>query len=185
MPVTSFLPTATQFAQPAKTTSPPLVQQQPLFGMLAPTTASPPPMNMGVNRPPVYMTPTTAVPQNSMLSSQPVMAPSLVPSKPTTGSTPTATTTAAPPKPASSGNFDDLWSMSLGATSGFSASKPTAAAPAKSMRDLEKEKAQAGIWGAQKPPGGGSNAFGAFGAPANAAPPSSSSGNGGLDDLLF
>ena len=53
----------------------------------------------------------------------------------------------------------------------------------KSMKDLEKEKAQASIWGGagQKPASG----FGAFGgAPASSAAPPSSSGNG-LDDLLF
>ena len=87
----------------------------------------------------------------------------------------------AAPKPASSGNFDDLWSMSLGTA----ASKPVApAGPAKSIQDLQREKAQAGIWGSsqQRPPMGAP--LGSFGAPASNAAPPSSSGNG-LDDLLF
>ncbi len=57
-----------------------------------------------------------------------------------------ATSLAAgkPGKP-SGGGFDDLWSMSLGSVA---TSKPYAPAGAgKSIRDLEKEKVQAGIWG--------------------------------------
>ncbi|KAJ3481000.1 hypothetical protein NLI96_g7962 [Meripilus lineatus] len=164
----------------------PAMSAQPLFGMLnSATTASPPPMNLTANRPPAYMTPTSVAPQNPMFSSQPIMAPSVFGSKPAAAG-PTATTTAAPAKPASSGNFDDLWSMSLGSSSSGFSSKPAAATPAKSIRDLEKEKAQAGIWGSghqQKPSLGGSG-FSSFGAPSNAAPPPSSSGNG-FDDLLF
>lgn len=89
------------------------------------------------------------------------------------------------PAPAAkpSGNFDDLWSMSLG-----TAAKPAAGtpAPAKSMKDLEKEKASAGIWGSSMQPQqgktpamgmglGGSN-MGGFGG--------ASSNSGGFDDLL-
>lgn len=61
----------------------------------------------------------------------------------------TSTTTVKPvqtqpqAKPASSSNFDDLWSMSLGNT------KPVPS-NAKSIKDLEKEKSQAGLWGAQQ-----------------------------------
>lgn len=114
------------------------------------------------------------------------MSPIMTPASTTTSRSGTLGGTLAPAaaaKPAASSNFDDLWSMSLGS----SASKPqTSAAPAKSIQDLQREKAQAGIWGAgqqgKAPAGAG---FGAFGAPAlsNAAPPSSS-GNG-MDDLLF
>ena len=59
-------------------------------------------------------------------------------------------------------------------------------AQAHSIKDLEKEKVQAQIWGGNRPPAGAGSGFGSFaGAPAasSAAPPSSS-GNG-LDDLLF
>lgn len=84
---------------------------------------------------------------------------------------------AAAAKPASSG-FDDLWSMSLGS----SASKPqTASTPAKSIQDLQKEKAQAGIWGANQGAG-----FGAFGAaPSTTSSSAQPSASSGLDDLLF
>lgn len=77
--------------------------------------------------------------------------------------------------------------MSLGA-GGSSAGKTSTPPPQnKSIKDLEREKAQAGIWGqGNKPPmGAGFGAFGAStGAPASssAAPPSA--GNG-IDDLLF
>jgi len=95
---------------------------------------------------------------------------------------------AKPPATASSksssANFDDLWNLSLG---GPTSAKPAGGATTgKSIKDLEKEKAMAGLWGGQQPkPSGGAagsqqNAFGAFG---NAAPPSSS--GEGIDDLLF
>ncbi|CAL1713578.1 unnamed protein product [Somion occarium] len=80
--------------------------------------------------------------------------------------------------------------MSLGATGGSSAAKTSTPPPSqsKSIKDLEREKAQAGIWGGQgqnRPPVGAN--FGSFGgstagASSSAAPPSS--GNG-IDDLLF
>lgn len=184
----AFLTSQPIAAAPPKTMSPPIYQQMAtplapqsnasLFNMLAPTTtASPPPM--AANRQPSYMAPTAT----SMFSS-PVMAP-MSSNIPRTGSVgPAATTPVA--KPASSGSFDDLWSMSLGT----SASKPQAAAsgPAKSIQDLQKEKAQAAIWGSNqtaKPPmGAGFGSFGgAAGSTSTAAPPSSS--NNGIDDLLF
>ena len=95
---------------------------------------------------------------------------------------------AASPKPpagavpAKSANFDDLWSLSLG---GPTAAKPSGGAGAgKSIKDLEKEKAMAGLWGGQQRPAGGippqAGAFGVFG---NGAPASSSAGGG--DDLLL
>lgn len=96
------------------------------------------------------------------------------------GARPPATTSAAKP---AGGNFDDLWSMSLGSTS---TAKAGGAALGKSIKDLEKEKANAGLWGGQqqqqRPMGSAPlPAFGAFG---NGAPPSSSN-NGGDDDLLL
>ena len=73
-------------------------------------------------------------------------------------------------------NFDDLWSLSLGSTT----TTTTASGAGKSIKDLEKEKATAGLWGVGQKAGGTSiapkpAAFGTF----NAAPPS------GVDDLLL
>jgi epsin len=101
---------------------------------------------------------------------------------------------AAKPKPSS--NFDDLWSMSLGSSTG---NKPAAGGTGanKSIKDLEKEKAQAGIWGSgqqsqQQKPGGGAmgatGAFGQFGSGSfvgSGAATSSSASAGGGDDLLL
>ncbi|RDB14631.1 hypothetical protein Hypma_016305 [Hypsizygus marmoreus] len=105
----------------------------------------------------------------------------------TTSFAPAPRSTAAPApsaqtKPASA-TFDDLWSMSLGTNT----SKPTGGAnngTSKSIKDLEKEKAMAGLWGSQKRAGSapiapgagtGTNAFGSFGSPSS----------GGGDDLLL
>ena len=131
------------------------------MGMMKPMATSPPPM--------------TGAP---LVPNQGVMSPMSPPSRTTTTSPGAA---GAQPK-AASANFDDLWSMSLGASS-----KPAAGGMGaqKSMKDLEKEKAQASIWGGgqQRPPMGAP--LGSFGgAPASNAAPASSSGNG-LDDLLF
>jgi len=80
-----------------------------------------------------------------------------------------------------------LWTMSLGSAT---AGKPGGgAAGAKSIRDLEKEKAQAGIWGAQnqmRPPAAAA-AGGGFGSFVKSAVPSSGGGSAptGADDLLL
>ncbi|KAF7974754.1 hypothetical protein HWV62_11341 [Athelia sp. TMB] len=89
------------------------------------------------------------------------------------GSTPTTA-----PKPA--GDFGDLWSMSLGSGSSTAAKGPTG--PGKSIKDLEKEKAQAGIWGAAKPAAAGAGGFGSFGGGFGT---SGGGGAGGGDDLLL
>lgn len=94
---------------------------------------------------------------------------------------PTSKPTPTQSKPTSS-NFDDLWSMSLG-----SSSKPAASsAGAKSMKALEKEKAQASLWGSQtKSPmssGNNNDIFGSFG---NAGLGNGGKSNGGNDDLLL
>lgn len=97
-----------------------------------------------------------------------------------------ATTSPTPAKPTSA-NFDDLWNLSLGTTS--TANKPsTNTAPAKSMKDLEKEKAAAGIWGAmnqnqsRQPAMGG----GLWGPSNNAANNmTSTKPSNRVDDLLF
>jgi len=87
--------------------------------------------------------------------------------------------------PAKSANFDDLWDLSLGST-GAKPATGGASGAGKSIKDLEKEKAMAGLWGNQgQRPAGGIPQPAAFGAYGNAAPPSSSSGGGGVDDLLF
>ncbi|KAJ7196041.1 ENTH-domain-containing protein [Mycena pura] len=96
----------------------------------------------------------------------------------------TSTGAAVSPAPAASkpaSSFDDLWSMSLG-------SKPAAtgatgaAVGGKSMKDLEKEKSMAGLWGSTGPksPTTGSG-MGMGGMGGGAAAPSASSG---IDDLL-
>ncbi|KAG1715713.1 hypothetical protein ID866_1429 [Astraeus odoratus] len=93
----------------------------------------------------------------------------------------TATPTSPPAKGLS--GFEDLWSMSLGATTSSSAGK--SAPTAKSIKDLEKEKAQAGIWASSQksaPIGMGmGNNLGSFGS--SQAGGASSSGGG--DDLLL
>ncbi|KAI0718167.1 hypothetical protein C8T65DRAFT_639212 [Cerioporus squamosus] len=188
-------PLAAQLAAPL---SPPAYQPQApvqsvnnnsLFNMLSTSAATP-------ARPP-YMSPPAAPVQNPMqnamrpmMASPPPMGAPLVPNQPvmSPASPPPRATTTSPgtgsqqqQKPAAS--FDDLWSMSLG-----SASKPAGGAGGsqqKSMKDLEKEKAQAQIWGGSRPAAGGAG-FGSFsGAPAaSSAAPSASAGNG-LDDLLL
>ena len=99
------------------------------------------------------------------------------------GSLTSMSNSSAKPPPAAqtkSANFDDLWSMSLG-SGGSSTTKSGATTAGKSIKDIEKEKAMAGIWGAQQKPtvGGGAApaTFGGFGT----ATPSSS----GADDLLL
>ena len=111
--------------------------------------------------------------------SSPIYATSMTPTSPPirASSTPAAPAAAKP-----SSNFDDLWSMSLGPSA---TTKP--ATGGKTMNDLTKEKAEAGIWGgAQKPTlapmgsamGGGSG-FGNFGGSFTRANPGSD------DDLLL
>jgi len=116
-------------------------------------------------------------------AAMPVMSPmgarSTVGSPVSTASPSLATTST---KKQSGGGFDDLWTMSLGSAA---ASKP--AGGVKSIRDLEKEKAQAGIWGAQnqsRPPATAGGGFGSFVKPAG---PSSIGGGApaGADDLLL
>lgn len=90
-------------------------------------------------------------------------------------------------KPATSANFDDLWNLSLGTSS--TAKKPsTIPAPAKSMKDLEKEKAAAGIWGAlnqnqARQPTMGGGLWGPSNTSANSM--NATKPSGGVDDLLF
>jgi len=83
-----------------------------------------------------------------------------------------------------SSNFDDLWSLSLGASP--AAQPGSGVATGKTMKDLAQEKAQANIWGGAATANGGARAFasnggtGLFGASsASSAAPSDS------DDLLL
>ncbi|EPT00274.1 hypothetical protein FOMPIDRAFT_1123041 [Fomitopsis schrenkii] len=208
------IPVASMFAQPQQSqqmgAAPLFAQHASLQSMVPPvqTTMSPPvptmspaqsarsgmsPMSsvpqMNMNRmsmgssgfagTPTYMSPTGAP-----------MQPSIFPSQPARANATSPITTSGTPKPGASANFEDLWSMSLGGSA--SASKPgTPAVGAKSIKDLEREKAQAGIWGAasaRPASGAGAGAFGAFGGAALAqpsAPVSNTQADNGLDDLLF
>ncbi|KDQ25492.1 hypothetical protein PLEOSDRAFT_1113460 [Pleurotus ostreatus PC15] len=112
-------------------------------------------------------------------STTPAMTPvAMNPSRP--GVTSAAMTPTSTSSSKGGANFDDLWSMSLG-----SSAKPatSTASQSKSIKDLEKEKAMAGLWGAGgKPPAmGGSSAFGNFGS----ATGGSGAANNGDDDLLL
>jgi len=80
--------------------------------------------------------------------------PALVPSH--NSKTPTQTTSSSfmnpdtisfSSKPASPGEFDDLWSLGLGG--GTISSMPSTAVPAngKTIKDLERERMEAGMWG--------------------------------------
>ncbi|PPQ66389.1 hypothetical protein CVT24_007218 [Panaeolus cyanescens] len=144
---TPSMSSAPQFGGMGFTQSPPIQPQQPGQNLF------------GATSPPMRPTMGTFSPTPMQAAKSPVMG-------------------GTQPQPAkSSGNFDDLWSLSLG-----SIAKPATPANAgKSIKDLEKEKANAGLWGGQQKPSAGmaSSPFGNFG---NAAPASSSSGG---DDLLL
>ena len=132
-------------------------------------------------------TPATAPAYAGMPVMNPISARSTVTSPVTPGTTSSAS--ASTKTGSAGGGFDDLWSMSLGSA------KPAggAAAGAKSIRDLEKEKAQAGIWGAQnqtrtQAPASSATAAaaGAFGSFVKPVAPSSGGGStAGADDLLL
>ena len=134
-------------------------------------------------------TPATAPAYAGMPVMNPISARSTVTSPVTTSTTSSASASASTKTGSTGGGFDDLWSMSLGSAA---AGKPTggAAAGTKSIRDLEKEKAQAGIWGAQshmRPQAPASSAtagaFGSFVKPV--APGSGGESTAGADDLLL
>jgi epsin len=101
------------------------------------------------------------------------------------------TTPAGRPSPApahapskSSANFDDLWSLGLNTAGKSTPGASTSIGNSKSIKDLEKEKAQAGIWAASqghKP----QSSLGAFGAFNSATSGGGASSAGGGDDLLL
>jgi epsin len=131
-------------------------------------------------------TPATAPAFAGMPVMNPMSARSTVTSPVTTN---TKTLASASTKTGSAGGgFDDLWSMSLGSVA---AGKSAGGAGTKSIRDLEKEKAQAGIWGSQNqmrgqaPASSTAAAAGAFGSYVNSVAPSSAGESAGADDLLL
>src|SRR6266403_499204 len=133
-------------------------------------------------------TPATVPTYAGMPVMNPTSARSTVTSPVTSGTTSSATAASASTKTGKAGGgFDDLWSMSLGSAAG---SKPTGgtATGSKSIRDLEKEKAQAGIWGTQRqmrtqaPASATAGGFGSFAKPM--APSSGAESTVGVDDLL-
>ncbi|KAK0459998.1 uncharacterized protein EV420DRAFT_1534391 [Desarmillaria tabescens] len=138
--------------------SPPLQPQQPKTNLFGGSTV---------------MSPTTAA---SSFSAVPMR-----PTPPSMSSTTSVSSTT--PKPAPSANFDDLWSMTLGGGLGAKPATPVAAGGGKSMKDLEKEKASAGLWGGatSKPPMG-TQSFGSFG---SATTPANNASTSGADDLLL
>lgn len=125
----------------------------------------------------VFRTATAPIGPVSAISPRPAGAP-VAPSSVSGTNTGPRKTSSTP------GGFDDLWSMSLGSAS---ASKGTSSSPAggmKSIKDLEKEKAAAGIWGGASS-GGASAAFGGFGNAGTGSGGAAASGSGGMDDLLL
>ncbi|KAF8470914.1 hypothetical protein DFH94DRAFT_637373 [Russula ochroleuca] len=130
-------------------------------------------------------TPVTAPAYGAMPVMSPMSARSAVTSPVTTGTTSSAA--ASTKLGGAGGGFDDLWSMSLGSATG---SKPAggATAGAKSIRDLEKEKAYAGIWGTQskvRPAAPASVPAGGFGSFAKPLAPGGGGDSAGADDLLL
>ncbi|TFK48767.1 ENTH-domain-containing protein [Heliocybe sulcata] len=173
-------------------------QPPSMFGNMAPVLS---PTQTG-NRTSLSMAspPLTAARNNSFFGGQP-MAPT---SQPMTPASPpprsfaspmsaTARSGAATPSSATnsgSGVFDDIWSMSLGSSGSRSGTPANAQPVKKSIKDLEKEKAERGIWGAGHSSQGsmsGMGGFGAFGGSSTAskAGTNASAPSGGVDDLLL
>jgi epsin len=136
-------------------------------------------------------TPATAPTYTGMPVMNPISARSTVASPATPSTTSSASASAYTKTGSAGGGFDDLWSMSLGSAATGKAAGG-AAGGAKSIRDLEKEKAQAGIWGAQNPmrpqaPASSTTAAAAGGFGSFVKPMAASSGgeSAGADDLLL
>ncbi|OSC98000.1 ENTH-domain-containing protein [Trametes coccinea BRFM310] len=185
-------------------TTAPSANNNNLFGMLGgaanvpartpymspPAVPMPNPMQSTMRPPMMASPPPTMTSPPTMITSQAPLMPTMTPTSPPPRSNVTSPAASTPgtQQKASAASFDDLWSMSLGSSSSSTKANAANAPQQKSIKEIEKEKAQAQIWGTgqNKPPMG--SGFGSFaGAPAssasNAAPPASS-GNG-LDDLLF
>ena len=184
------------------TGTPAYAARQPLYTSPA-TTGAPTGMGMGSGMGSgmgmgMQPTPATYGGGRPLSFAQPALSPTSSSTAPPSLAT-SPTVGAKKPAGAGVGNFDDLWTMGMSLGSGSKPGTPVggkrtsmgwgmgagAAAPAKSMKDLEREKAQAGIWGvgAQKAPQAqqqqqaGAGAFGSFGPAAGGA--------GGADDLLL
>ncbi|KIJ17852.1 hypothetical protein PAXINDRAFT_167799 [Paxillus involutus ATCC 200175] len=131
-------PTMSTPSQVPRATSPPSYNTS--FSLLSPTTN---------NRQSQTFTTTPSAPvQNNLWASSRPLSPtaSTVLTRPSTSAAPSRTPTSGVPSRAPAkglSGFEDLWSMSLGAPSSSSVGKSTVG---KSIKDLEKEKAQAGIW---------------------------------------
>ncbi|KAF8606797.1 ENTH-domain-containing protein [Ceratobasidium sp. AG-I] len=138
------------------------------------------PTALGGARPPMQQSMSASAGPNYFASAAPVMSP-------TTTNTGSQIRTAAVGAAANmgggaakaSGGFDDLWSMSLGSSSAASAKPAAGAGTNKTIKDLEREKAQATIWGSGKAPASG----GGFGGFSGSSGGGAASGGGG--DLLF
>ncbi|KAI0354799.1 ENTH-domain-containing protein [Trametes cingulata] len=156
--------------------SPPAVpMQNPMQNVMRPAMMSSPPPTM-TSPPPMLAHQAPLVPNQGVLT----------PASPPPRSVATSPASTGTQQKPSAATFDDLWSMSLGSSTTAKSGGATGGPQQKSIKDLEKEKAQAQIWGAgqNKPPmGAGFGSFGGAPASSNAAPPASS-GNA-LDDLLF
>ena len=127
-------------------------------------------------------TPVMAPASAAMSVMSPMAARSTVTSPVSTASPSLATTSTK--KQSGGGGFDDLWTMSLG--SAAASKSGSGAGGAKSIKDLEKEKAQAGIWGVQNQMRPSAVAGGGFGSFVKPAVPSSGGGApAGADDLLL
>lgn len=103
----------------------------------------------------------------------------------------TATPGQQQKKPAVAGGFDDLWNMSLASSGKSGFSSPTSGqqqGQGKSIKDLEKEKATAGLWGSSttqaRPSAAGGTGMGGAGF-GNFGSGSGGSGNAGQDDDLL
>lgn len=160
---------------PVAAASPPFAQATAPPGYGAPlggfaTTHRPTPSSVQ----PTYASP--LAPQQNLFGGAAPLRPTTASQSFGAGARPSSTpAVAAPAKPAA--NFDDLWSLGLGA----STSKPaTPVGGMKSMQALQQEKAQASIWGAAGQKRAPQPAqFGAFGVS------SSGAGASGDDDLLL
>ncbi|KAI0320949.1 hypothetical protein OF83DRAFT_1162094 [Amylostereum chailletii] len=151
------------------------------FGMMAPATQRP-------AQPPMYAaSPPPAGMSSTPLFAQPALTPTSPPPRGSMGSPALSTSSSASAPAKKAGGFDDLWTMSLGASGNKAAAAPAGAS--KSIKDLEKEKAQKGLWGGARTGSGmgqprpasmAGSAFGSF-----AQPSASQSTGGGADDLLL
>ncbi|CUA68801.1 ENTH domain-containing protein C794,11c [Schizosaccharomyces pombe 972h-] [Rhizoctonia solani] len=146
--------------------------QSPTAGSFGNTSQPISPTNFGGAAPRPAMQPTMSSGPN-YFASAPVMSPTVS----TPGSQIKSSGAAGTAK--SSANFDDLWSMSLGSSATAKPAANTGTSTGKSIKDLEREKAQAKIWG------GGGQAYNTTGGFGNFSSGSGGTANGGGGDLLF